>query len=627
MTSVARKVQSGFPQKDLSPQGHLAGLKTATTDATKERSTRQAEKRRKDPHNTDRGDHLHPAGGAGDGALNGRPPSQVHGGPTGGHCGFDHKEDSETRPRLLDDVDMSEVKVQEDQLITEAGEFVCKICQIYVVGRTPKLTQCSHLFCGDCLAQWFSRHPLSDSHGRSGGGAQARVAPCPVCKTPLDEFKNVSALSSSSQAVLWRMLSSTKIICANNAKVRSDGTCEWQGCYSDYQKHIATCGHCTVTPTPPSAPEPTVNQSPPSTAPPTGGGCPPEAVVSGSFSKESMELKAALGMGGLGNQDVNLSAPAPVCGEAVRPPKGVHPMLATKAPAQTLTQGTLAQPPLPMGNSVTGPWQMHQACEVLGGTWEPSPAVTGLEINGAAANVGAPEHFSSTAAIRAPQQSWQPQLLGTGPPNQGSVSLLTGSTNSGIRATSAFDAVGPDTVQVRVGDYIKVLQNHSAGWAYCHNISTMSTGWAPSWVVMEEEFGASADFAQLQSLPACSRHVDLSEHAHQLQWQMHFEQSRPNYAGNMPASCPVTEVAHGQKSCDVKEVKVAFSGVGPSQLSLAPGELVEVFDRDTSGWTYGRKVLRSTSPCMPVEGWFPDWACGLGALRPTPAAPWVTAWS
>lgn len=619
MTSVARKLQSGVSQKDVLSQGRLAGLKPSA-DITKEKHTRQSDCRRKDLNNSDRGDRLYPPNGAAHGAS---PPALAR----GGNRGTDYKDASETRPRVLDDVDMSEVKVQEDQLLGDAGEFVCKICQIYVVGRTPKLTQCSHLFCGDCLAQWFSRQPLSDSRHPSEkpvSRGQARAAPCPVCKSPLDEFKHISAVNSSSQAVLSRMLASTKIVCANNAKVRSDGTCDWTGCYSDYQKHIASCGHCLAASIPQSAPDPptketAIEPSPPAPLP-GGGGLPQAAALAAS-----RELQAALGIG-LANTDSNSPTLAPP-----PPAKGAPPMLATVAPVQSL-----AHPPLPMSIAVTAPWAMHQNCEVpnaRGGSWEPAfTAISGLEVDGVPANVGAPAPFAGVTTNRGSPQSWQPQLLGTGPPNQvppvafpmGSGNVCHSSTScGGIRATSEFDPAGPDMVQVHVGDYIQVLENLPSGWAYCHNTTTLNTGWAPSWVVTEEEFAASPEFSHVQSFPVGSRHADQA----QLPWQMAFEPPRPNFAGNMLASCPVTEAVQGHKTYEVKEVKVSFAGVGPSQLSLAPGELVEVFDRDTSGWTYGRKVLRATSPCMPsIEGWFPDWACGLGASRP-PAAPWGAAWS
>merc|ERR1719174_346989 len=59
----------------------------------------------------------------------------------------------------------ADVKVQADQLLREAcedgdmvEEFVCKICQVYVVDK-PKLTRCSHLFCGDCIKKWFAAQP------------------------------------------------------------------------------------------------------------------------------------------------------------------------------------------------------------------------------------------------------------------------------------------------------------------------------------------------------------------------------------------------------------------------------------------------------------------------------------
>jgi len=43
----------------------------------------------------------------------------------------------------------SEHKISEDQLVQDAEEFICKICYVHVVGCSPKLTKCSHLF-------WYS---------------------------------------------------------------------------------------------------------------------------------------------------------------------------------------------------------------------------------------------------------------------------------------------------------------------------------------------------------------------------------------------------------------------------------------------------------------------------------------
>eukprot|EP00404_Azadinium_spinosum_P002092 CAMPEP_0180428064 /NCGR_PEP_ID=MMETSP1036_2-20121128/6641_1 /TAXON_ID=632150 /ORGANISM="Azadinium spinosum, Strain 3D9" /LENGTH=632 /DNA_ID=CAMNT_0022433683 /DNA_START=91 /DNA_END=1985 /DNA_ORIENTATION=- len=145
-----------------------------------------------------------------------------------------------------DKLDPDEVKVQEDQLLSEAEEFICKICQIHVVGCSPKLTSCSHLFCGDCIAQWFAQHPESQTWAqRARSAGPERVVPCPVCKQPLNEKRDLypvcGVTSRSENLLLWRMLSSLKIMCCNHPKVRPDGKCDWIGEYGSYQKHVVQC--------------------------------------------------------------------------------------------------------------------------------------------------------------------------------------------------------------------------------------------------------------------------------------------------------------------------------------------------------------------------------------------------
>jgi hypothetical protein len=56
----------------------------------------------------------------------------------------------------------------------------------------------------------------------------------------------------------------------------------------------------------------------------------------------------------------------------------------------------------------------------------------------------------------------------------------------------------------------------------------------------------------------------------------------------------------------VVEVRHAYASTGPSFISLAPRDLVEIFRRDASGWAYGRKV---GSAGKQPEGWFPAWVC------------------
>jgi hypothetical protein len=621
--------------------------------------------------------------GAGPGTPNGLPPSPARSGPA---CAGQSKQrgipserslSSEDRPGILDDVDMSEVKVQEDQLLAEAGEFVCKICQIYVVGRSPKLTQCSHLFCGDCLAEWFS------SCRRAQAPKQARVAPCPVCKTSLDEFKHVSAVSSSGQAVLWRMLASLKIMCANHGKVRPEGKCEWTGCYSEYQKHIATCGH--------AAPA----LSPPPTSPP-----PP--VAAALALPPELPPPLAIAHSRSAPPATGLPAPPSHCIEALPTSGGVSPMLAT-AP-----------------NSLVQPLSTNAAAS---GTWQ-APLLTGAawDTPGVAASTAPPAHFASaTPANRLQAQG--PSLLGTGPPQQdvtGSAAMPMSACSGGgcggassqsvCRALGSFDPAGPDMVQVRVGDLMQIVSNLPSGWTYCHNLTTSGTGWAPSWIAQaasaEEEavppdmtpaplfsagFGAMEPPPQMQP-PVWQRNCEQQlppineqwqgQPLQQPAWQMPQAPQRPpqhqpwhqppphtsldalqsqqgppphqpwqqclagdfatsppaappglpSYAGIVPNASPVpaamgtspNEAVRGQQQCyEVKDIKATFAGVGPSQLSLAPGELVEIVERDASGWTYGRKVTRASGPnAPPVEGWFPEWACASGGPRPPVGMHW-----
>ncbi|CAK0836757.1 unnamed protein product, partial [Prorocentrum cordatum] len=116
-------------------------------------------------------------------------------------------------------------------------------------GCSPKLTSCSHLFCGDCIAQWFSQHPESQTWAqRARSVGPERVVPCPVCKQPLGEKKDLFPVCGvtcrSENLLLWRMLSSLKIMCANHPKVLKEGKCQWIGEYGSYQKHIAVCKNC-----------------------------------------------------------------------------------------------------------------------------------------------------------------------------------------------------------------------------------------------------------------------------------------------------------------------------------------------------------------------------------------------
>merc|ERR1711979_46767 len=104
-------------------------------------------------------------------------------------------------------------------------ELVCKIC-LDVVGCDPKLTRCSHLFCGDCLEQWFTKQPGNQTWAQRAHSDG--LVPCPTCKEPLHDKRDLHAVSSQGQGgsrFLWSMLQQTKIRCANHEKCRVGGNC------------------------------------------------------------------------------------------------------------------------------------------------------------------------------------------------------------------------------------------------------------------------------------------------------------------------------------------------------------------------------------------------------------------
>jgi hypothetical protein len=141
-----------------------------------------------------------------------------------------------------------QVKVLVDQMEDPMGdggiaaEFVCKICLVNMVGREPKLTSCSHLFCGDCIATWFSVHPGNQTWANRML-SKGRV-PCPVCKEPLHPERDLHAVRPDGEggsSHLWKLLAETKIVCANHRRCRRSGRCDWVGTYGSYPEHLKEC--------------------------------------------------------------------------------------------------------------------------------------------------------------------------------------------------------------------------------------------------------------------------------------------------------------------------------------------------------------------------------------------------
>jgi len=142
----------------------------------------------------------------------------------------------------------TEVKISSAQLVVDdsfAEEFVCKICMVNVVSSGPKLTKCSHLFCGDCLQHWIQAHPGNQTWAQRAktGGA----VPCPVCKTMLHKERDIFPVAEdgdSNSAMLWQMIQTLKVRCDGRHSSRADGCCGWIGDYGKYLDHLksGTCG-------------------------------------------------------------------------------------------------------------------------------------------------------------------------------------------------------------------------------------------------------------------------------------------------------------------------------------------------------------------------------------------------
>jgi len=538
-----------------------------------------------------------------------------------------------------------EVKVQADQLCSgDAEEFVCKICQTHVVGCGPKLTNCSHLFCGDCLGQWFNQHPESQTWAqRARSAGPDRVVPCPVCKQPLHEKRDLypvdGATSRSENLLLWRMLSSLKIMCVNH--VRMGGSCEWTGEYGQYQKHISSCpcqpqaeaataeprGAVAVAAAPAPPPRPDPRDAPDERrrgAPPGRASAQPPEPPRGAPAVPTAAPATA---------PAPTAAPAPAAAAAQggKPPAvTVQPTAAAvqaAAPAKDTSAVAIAGP-------FHAPLAEEQERRTAAPTQQPQPRPTRQQ----------PQQAPSPVVQPQPQPQQSPQSRKVAPTTP-TVSPQDGDGSFTATATSAFEpgAGAAGVVPIRVGDTIQVLERHASGWTYCKNVSLSTgfasmglaepvAGWAPSWVVAQPVQEVQTNPAQaqpvqevqqpVQTQPQAPQKAEQTSHSRSPQLSVaaaptpqHQAQTQPlrtaTVAALAPAPAPApAPVAPKAPSSVVRVATAAFCSASPSQLSMMVGDLVEIIERDSSGWTYGRKVSQHVIDVLPaVEGWFPDWVC------------------
>mmetsp|Transcript_13071 Transcript_13071/g.46492 ORF Transcript_13071/g.46492 Transcript_13071/m.46492 type:complete len:812 (+) Transcript_13071:118-2553(+) len=483
-----------------------------------------------------------------------------------------------------------EIKVQEDQLLNEATEFICKICQVHVAGSGPTLTSCSHLFCGDCIMQWFAQHPESQSWAqRAKAAGPDRVVPCPVCKQPLNEKRDLypvcGVTSRSENLLLWRMLSSLKIMCANHPKVRPDGKCEWIGEYGSYQKHALRCknqplGDCSAS---------TTSEVPASLSRPRARSIDSESdACSTPCSRQTSSKPPSLAA----TPQARIQSPAASPPLMPQPLPGAHmeaegphlpesavttPALGARGAADHTPSKDSQQPTHTPASSV----KPSTPAPAKGAAPAPTPAPAAPAAAPAATTAAPVAAAAASAAPAAVEQGSVPRPAPLADDKaRGAEVAFT------VAAPSSFEAAGANTLAVKAGDLIGVVEQHTSGWTYAKNLSSSSPsvcGWIPSWLVPQQP----AQQAEAHPARAAAPAPAAAQVA-----------APPAAVAGLLA--PASEARPVLRCCS------AFLATTPSQLTLAASDLVEVVERHGSGWTYGRKVSETPGE-GPVEGWFPDW--------------------
>ena len=150
-------------------------------------------------------------------------------------------------PIIEEPVQTVELKIDPDQAVDVVPDsLLCKICHSSILGCFPKRAKCGHSFCGDCFEQWTAVQPKLQSWANIAKTAgQARLVPCPVCKTPLNDKTDVFSIFSESSSLecadLAKALSSILVRCHNHPTMNSQGNCDWQGKAAQYQEHGVSC--------------------------------------------------------------------------------------------------------------------------------------------------------------------------------------------------------------------------------------------------------------------------------------------------------------------------------------------------------------------------------------------------
>lgn len=361
-----------------------------------------------------------------------------------------------------------EVKVLEDQLLSEAQEFCCKICYVHVVSAKPVLTSCAHLFCGDCFDSWLAQHPESQSWAQRAKQGPDRTIPCPVCKHELNVKTDLHPINGSAtqgeNLLLWRMLSSLKVMCCNNPKLRQDGACNWIGEYGTFQQHYACCGN---------EPLESFKQL-------TAGDEACSETTAGESAASDGE--SATSSSPQGSSSVSVS-PDPV--ERLKEPEAE-----TKQVPSSKGE-MMNRLPSPARSERSSTKKASTPCRAVS-CFEPSASDTTLigVSTGDRLEVQT-RHESGWAYCRNPETSltgWVPMwvlpieeepVAAPAPEPEARTSKAQEAALPVLRATAAFVASEGSQLSLSPDDLVEIVQQHSSGWTFGRHGG--AEGWFPAW--------------------------------------------------------------------------------------------------------------------------------------------------
>jgi len=478
-----------------------------------------------------------------------------------------------------------EVKIQEDQLIGEAEEFICKICYVHVVGNGPFLTNCSHLFCGDCLTEWFQIHPECQSWAqRAKSAGPQRNVPCPVCKQNLNEKTDLYPVCSTSMRsenlLLWRMLSSLKIMCKNHPKVCPEGKCDWTGEYGTYQAHIQGCENRPVGDS---------NSRDKGIRTLNSNSSIGQVLLPNTLNNARSTNQTNANEASARNSASSSSLPHTDIKNAAKA-SNVKPVILAGCEAKSSSAVPKAsQPSVPIATN-----QANVDSMPMNNGFVDKSADNDIGVKQV---IGAPQpaRTSSQGSVGESQKSPQAALT-TVPAASGANAVdISASSNRTPEkdlyvSVQAFAPAGKGQIAINEGDVVEILQRHDSGWSYGKKHSPkegeLSEGWFPSWIagarIQKDDAAANSDLSKSEAHTSRVPNGKADEIIRESQQTAQEAKAQTT----SPSRCVVHQ---------------PFSATDVSQLSLAKGDYVDVIEPHPTGWTFGRHVSSQK------EGWFPGW--------------------